>query len=78
MAYLFEQKILNEIFDDVAKALRTTGVDKEAYYLFETSYIGINSNPDAATSATDWTIYYITDSLVKKKTGSWDNRATMF
>lgn len=83
MAYLFEQKILNLIYDEVNKALRVNGIDTEAYYLFDTSsspqYIGINSNADAATSASDWIIYQITgSSSVRKKTGSWDNRASLF
>jgi len=80
--------VMNTVYNPATDtADRIVNVDAQ-YVLFDPSdaqpdYIGINSDSDANTSDTDWLIYklvYSNNSLtsVRRKVGSWDNRATLF
>lgn len=79
---LFEQKILNDVFDDIKKTLRVSGIDSEAYYQFDTTgtpqYVGINTDADALDTADDWIVYQINSTKIRKKVGAWSNRASLF
>lgn len=82
-----EQAILNRVYRSSTNSLATSGSDVN-YVLFDPddsapTYIGINESADALTSSTDWTVYKFLYSgsnttSIRKKTGSWDNRASLF
>lgn len=73
-------------YDDEAKAKRIIG--SANYVLFDANdsapiYIGLNNNADATTAQLDWIIYKLVYSganvtSIRRKIGSWDNRATYF
>jgi len=69
-------------------ALPVSDTASPGYTLYDVNdsapiYIGTNNDSDALTSASDWTIYKHTYSganvtAIRKKTGVWDNRASIF
>ena len=79
-------KLVSTVLDTTA--IKVVPEVKANYVLFDANdsaptYIGINEDADALTSATDWVVYKFLYSgsdvtSVRRKLGSWDGRAALF
>lgn len=79
-------KLVSTVLDTTA--VKTVPEVKSNYVLYDAddsapTYIGINENADALTSATDWVVYKFLYSgsnvtSIRRKLGSWDGRAALF
>jgi len=89
-AEIDEHAIINGVHGKKVFVVQSDGNVKTAssYILFDPddsqpTYIGVNDDSDANTTDIDWTIYKFLYSgsnttSIRKKTGAWDNRSSLF
>jgi len=80
--------VMNTVYNPATGAADRMAKTDAQYILYDANdalpdYIGINSDSDAVTSATDWLIYKFVYSgsnvtSVRRKVGSWDGRVALF